>query len=148
MAAIPAAIDALIARLTAAANITGHVLSGVQILDGPPLTNVEPDVIVVGFTPDGVSVEGEQSPGGLTAQTQSLGVNCLVSSWSGDEAMKPVRDHVFTLLSAVEAEVKQDPTLAGAVADARLQFLDFDQQQDTSGATATVAFTIRISAFV
>lgn len=140
---IPAALDALVALPSAYVEDEGHALFGVQVIDGQPLSNLEPDVFVVGFNPDRSAVSAQVTPLGLTANTTAFDIACLVSVLRGDEDAKAVRDRAFAMFDAIDALIRADTGLGGAVMDSRVEFVDFDQQQTTDGAVATVAFTVR-----
>lgn len=142
MSSAPAAIDGLLAALRAA-----PVLEDVTIVDGQPL-QLDPDMICVGYSPDRMGVESDETPAGLQSGRESYGITCLASAWRGEETdPKAVRDIAFGMVAKVRAELARDPKLGGAVVNARLEFLDLDQEQTQSGPSATIQFVVRCQAF-
>ena len=142
--AIPASIDALV---TATRTAVGQAA---QVLDGPPVRNVERDLVCVGYSTQRLSAEGSQVPASMgQARSEDFDVVCSASSWSGDNATKVVRDRASALVDLVEAGLVADPRLGGAVL--RAVFGDtvvLDQVQVGEGVAATIEFTVRIRAMV
>lgn len=150
MTSVPAALAGLYAAVTTPTTQEGHVLFGVVPVDGQPLPGQEsePDIITIGYNPTRNAVEIERTPDGLVHEAESYTIACLASSWIGDTDPAPVRIRAFELYAAVAAVVAGDRSLGGAVTEARVEFTEFDQQQTTSGAAATVAFNVRVRAFL
>lgn len=143
MTAVPAVIDALLAALRVAPGLVG-----VRVIDGPWLDRPsEPDVIVVGWTPDeGPAVDQVDTGGGLDSTRQSFDLVNLASAWRGGTDMKTARDRADQLIEAVRGELTRDPTIGGAASWARLSTLSLSQYQ-TSGSEVAVEFAIRVTAF-
>ena len=115
--AVPATIDALIARLKSA------VPSPVRVVDGfPRFTLSDTDVIAVGGTPD-PTASGERVPAGMRTgraeQTFTLQVTCSCSRGISTE-QKVARDRAYELLAMLEDLLDADPTLGGVVRSARV----------------------------
>jgi hypothetical protein len=142
MSAIPAVLDALRAGLTVAT-------PGVQILDGPPVEEVQGDVIAIGWDPDpdGAGVEATEAPAGLSGSREEFDVLGAASSWTGDTDIKARRDRAFALVAAIRDELKRDPHVGGTCAQARLRVTDYVPAQTTKGAVVTVTFRVSVVAF-
>ena len=141
---IPACLDALVQAVRAA-------LLGVQVIDGQPVEELEPDVLMIGFT-------GQPGEAAVTStltrevyarspDREQYDVACLASSWRGDTDPKVVRDRAFELVDAVTGVLADDQTLGGAVLRARLSAGSVIPEQTTDGATCTVGFTVHVDAF-
>ncbi|MEV7908513.1 hypothetical protein [Streptomyces anulatus] len=141
---IPAVLDELLARARLA-------LPGVQVLDGQPTTDTEPDVIAIGFTgaPGEPVVEATEERAQLAASPdrERYDVTCLASAWIGDDDARKARDRAFELLETFRAELQRDSTLGGLVLSARLAVISFAPEQTSQGAVATIRFAVRIDAF-
>lgn len=141
---IPAVIDELVARARLA-------LPAVQVLDGQPTTDTEPDVIAIGFTgsPGEAAVEATEDRAQLSVSPdrERYDVTCLASAWRGDDDAPAVRLRAFELLETVRAELQRDSTLGGLVLSARLAVVAFAQEQTSQGAVATIRFAVRVDAF-
>lgn len=142
---IPAVLDALvaIARLALPTNV--------QVLDGQPTVDTEPDVVAIGFTGNQgepvVEAVEDRAQLGSGPDRERYDVLCLASSWRGDDDARAVRDRVFGFIEAIRDELRRDPKLGGRALSARLAVLSFAPEQTTQGAVATVLFRIRIDAF-
>lgn len=142
---IPAAIAGLIATLKAAPG-----LAGVVVHDGPPTTAETPDWVAVGYDPTDplTSVDASQVPASLgnRAREESYEIACSLAAWSGDEDMAARRVRALDLFAAVEAAVRTDITLGGAVRTAQVASYLLTQEQTQQGASAGVRFRIACSA--
>lgn len=142
---IPAAIGGLLATLRSAAG-----LSGVAVYDGPPMTADPADWVAVGYDPTDplTSVDASQVPASLgnRAREESYEVVCSLASWSGDEDMAARRVRALDLFAAVEAAVRTDITLGGAVRTAQIASYSLTQEQTGQGASAGVRFRVGCSA--
>ena len=141
---IPACLDALVQAVQLA-------LPGVQVIDGQPVEELQPDVVMVGFT-------GQPGEAAITStltrevfarspDREQYDIACLASSWRGDVDPKVVRDRAFELVDAVAGVLAADQTLGGAVLRARLSAESVIPEQTTDGATCTVGFTVHVDAF-
>lgn len=133
------AIDALVAHLTA-------TVADVDVVDGPPLSMDEPDILSVGFSPTGrESVSVTQTRTGLDEdrRSEAVAVVCMASAWRGQTNLSLVRQDCVAILNKVKASLAANRTLGNTVARSSLglNFL-FDQAQTTDGASVSVEFTI------
>lgn len=140
MTAIPAAIDHLIARCTVS-------LESRQIIDGPPLVNLEKAGVAIGYSPDELSVTSTEEGAGLQSDVETFDINCIAWQRSGDEDAKTVRDQVFATVADVGSILAADRRLGGTVVHARLRVVELDQTQNPDGTWAVVAFAITCKAF-
>lgn len=141
---VPACLDALVGFIRAA-------LPEVQVVDGQPVGDIEPDVVCVGFTgnPGEASVEDTRTQEQLTFDPdhESYDIACVASSWLGHETdAQVVRNRVYGFVNVVAAEIAKDQTLGHVVMRARLSADQFAQAQSDRGAIATVHFTIHVDA--
>lgn len=150
--AAPAAYDALLSILRAAAQQPASALRDAQIIDGPPLTNLEGGRrIFIGWQPDGeaaVTIEQDFAYAGARKRDENLAIACYAEVESGDTVMQQMRTEVFALVAVVETELRASetaptaPTLLGTVQWAHLTTGNYQQGQTRSGAAAGLAFTI------
>lgn len=151
MSTIPAVLDALVALAERAWP------DAVQVLDGGPTTNVERDVIEIGYSgsttePDVRSTLTREQLD-MQPDLERYDVMCLVSAWRGDanRGGKPdartTRNRAFELLAGVHRELALDPQLGGTVMMARLSTLDMAADQTGDGPVCTVRFVVHIDAF-
>ena len=140
---VPAVLDALAARWTAA-------LPDVQVSDGQPVST-DHDLIVVGFhdVPGEPSVTSTRTREQLAAQPdrESYDVSCIASTFTGGTEFKPIRDRVYELVNAAATDLAEDDSLGGLVMQARVTADDLIQEQTEAGAVATVRFTVHVDAF-
>jgi hypothetical protein len=136
----PAAIDFLVAGLPS-------IQEDLQVLDGPPIVELASLGIAIGYDPDKVSVESETSSGGLGAEMEDFGINCIAWARSGNTDMKALRDQLTQLMIGIESYLRKNARLGGAVTNAYLRTVDLDQLQTQNGAWATIAFVITCKAF-
>jgi hypothetical protein len=141
---VPACLDALV-------QAARDELPGVQVIDGQPVEELAPDVVMIGFT-------GQPSEAAITStltrevyarspDREQYDIACLASSWRGDTDPKAVRDRAFELVDAVTGALADDQTLGGAVLRARLSAESVIPEQTTDGAVCTVGFTVHVDAF-
>src|SRR6266536_1871804 len=126
MSRIPAAVDRLVQMLTVG-------LPGVQVIDGPPVIELEKTGVSVGYSPDVLSVVSIQEGAGLVSESETFDVNCLAWQRSGDTDMKTVRDAVFAIVGNCDTALAGDRRLGGAVVNAYLRVVDLDQTQTDDG---------------
>jgi hypothetical protein len=146
---VPAALAALVERLRCSPALAGPTDSdpAVRVEDGPWLDRPsEPDVIVIGWTPDeGQAVElthtYDMGSGG-----ESYDVVCLASSWSGDTDLAARRARADELVEAVRIELRADQTLGGVVTHAEITSQSWDQYQTSNGCEVPVQFTVHVEA--
>jgi hypothetical protein len=142
---IPAAIDGLV---TICRNLQATTLAGVDVYDGPKMDDSQNGRrIFVGYDVEGRAADGEQEwasmPRGGNARAERMTIHCVVESSTGQTDMKGRRDDAFTILGIIEAAVKSDPTLGGAVTYSNLgNTIDVRQPQSAGGAICTVFFGV------
>lgn len=150
---VPAALDYLVA--CAGRAMVGKQLPGrppVQVLDGGPHKDTDPEVVAIGFT----GLAGESAVESTLSREQmsvepdreQYDVTCLASSWLGDQKEpKPVRDRAYALIDAIAAEIARDHTLGGLLMSTRVSSQAFAPQQTTRGAVGTVRFVIHCDGY-
>ena len=139
MSLIPATIDALVSAFRAGT-------SADQVIDGQPLRDLDPDVIVVGFSPSQVAVDAAEFVPEPRGERETFDVVCLASSWDESPNTKARRDRVFELYHEAVATLRANPSLSGTVIRARCNVLSVDQAQTDEGATATIEFSVHVDA--
>jgi hypothetical protein len=144
---VPTAIDYLVTTLTALSGHAGHVLEGAQIVDGEPGPNIETDEVAIGWAAEQTNADGQVTPAGLYSDAESYLIYNQVTVLE-DDGPKQCRDRCFALFGAVIAAVKADPSLGGAVLNARLEFFDFQHVLTDDGRLASIVFAVRCEAFI
>lgn len=147
MSTIPAALDALVANISAA-------MPDVQVLDGQPAEDLQDQVVVVGWTMERVSVAADLSreSAGVDDREQ-YDIACYLNVVDGTTVSKTVRDRVFALYDTLVAELRRDQTLGGVVMRARPRLVDYDQVQVdggenfAGGVSGTITFVVSCDAF-
>lgn len=143
VSALPGFLTAVVASLVAA-----PALSGVQVVDGPPVESTTArEVVAVGISTVDVSVESNLTDAGLGSRRDGIDVPCMVRVWSGDAALPPLRDRAFALLAAVEAVLAADRTVGGTVTRARVMSLVYNPIRGPEGTAVELEFPIRVDAF-
>jgi len=142
---IPAAIARLVALFKARPG-----LAGVDVHDGPPMQAGSGDYICVGHDPADplTAVEGGQTPASLgnRAREEVYAVLCSLATASGDTDMGARRTRAMALFAEVEAAVRADVTLAGAVRTAQVGDYTLVQEQSRNGSAAGLRFRITCAA--
>lgn len=150
MSTIPAAINALVA-------LAERAWPDVQVLDGGPTTNVEKDVIEIGYSgetgmPDVRSTLTREQLD-MQPDLEQYDILCMASAWRGDARRdgKPdartTRERAFELVAGIRAELAQDSRLDGTVMMARMTTLDMAADQTPDGPVCTVRFVVHVDAF-
>ena len=141
---VPDVLDALYAFLS-----TPLAADDWQVFDGPiAAQSVEFEGLIIGDVHDAgdmaVDVEVERAEGLGNRYREFYEIQCSMWSVSGDEVMKPRRDRLRDGLAIVEAALKADQTVDGAV---DLCILGASQQwrqlQTDMGAGVEVWFSLR-----
>lgn len=140
MSAVPAAIDALVAKFKS------RFAGTVTVIDGPPTQNATGDLIAIGMAPeDVVGVESTEFISGLSSSSESFPVLCLARSWSGNASARDQRLRTYRLVDAVREELAQDPSLGRAVTRARFAGSTYEPWRAEGGALVVdVRFTVAI----
>lgn len=146
MTALPAAIDGLLA-IARTAPVIG--MSGVRVDDGPWVSRpLDQDVVVIGWLPiEGPTVAWVEDLRGLESTTEVFDIHCLVQVWRPDMVLKAARDRADELFEAVRDEVKNNRTLNGAVATARVVAVHVTSEQNTDGCTILFEFVVHVQTF-
>lgn len=110
---VPTAIDALVDTLT-------RELTGARVFDGPATGSVTGDAVWVGITPTDPSLDTFDQTAGLGRSQVTFDITCLARSWSGSANVRTQRTRAYALVGRVKALLRADPTLGGAVMNARL----------------------------
>lgn len=85
------------------------VPAGVAVLDGPSVGEVPPEALVVGLADGepGYSASLERMPGaGSPRYRESWSVGCLLSVWSGDAVVSPVRARAASVLGRLDEALR------------------------------------------
>jgi hypothetical protein len=145
---VPDALAALVAALQAAPD-----LAGVGIVDGPVVANASAkEVITIGREDENtstVAIEGEFTLDGMAVSPSREGysINCGASVIKGSADIAGARTRAYELLAAVGGVLAADPTLGGAVMNARLGIHHLTQRATQRGIVASVAFAVDCDAF-
>ena len=145
--AVPGAITALLAVLRAT-----PALSDVQVIDGPPTTDMaDPDIIAVGWSTDGdqsAQLVQNFNAAGARTRDEDFEITGYIDCWRGDQEFSTVRARAFTLLAVVETAIRasgpnpEAPTLNGAVMWAHLTGGVLRQSFTDQGTRAALSFTV------
>lgn len=143
MSAVPDFLDALYSAAR-----SSPLLSGWQVVDGPPLEYTRPDVIVLGASTEDLTVEAAKSDAGLGRDRRERSdVTCVARSSTGDAEMSPRRRRAFDGVAAVSALLAQDGTVGDSVTRARVVSAVYTAVRSPQGTAAYVEFGIRLDAF-
>lgn len=145
MSAVPEVVDGLVALLRAHPG-----LSGVQVLDGPPVEEVQQDALVVAYTPVGAdAADSSIEVAGMSGDAETVRIRGLATAWRGDEQnISAVRARSYELVGEVRAALKNDLRIGGAAARGRVTSTTYMPEQTTRGAIADVAFTVTVERFL
>jgi hypothetical protein len=144
---LPAAIDGLAAIFAAWPG-----LSGVDVLDGPPLSQQTfREVLAVGWTGGEDETDAES-----TLLTEGLGgspdreqftIRCAAVVMRGSSGLPDVRRRAYELLAEAGAAIAANRTLNGAVMRAMVGSHSLAQDLATKGAQVTVTFEVSCDAY-
>lgn len=142
MSAVPAALDGLVDLFT-------RDRVSKQVVDGPTAQDIKGDVVAVGVSPlEPADVESSETPAGPRSVSETFDVVCVARSWSGNDSLKAQRTRTYALISAVKKSLKDNPTLGGAVFDARFVGSSYlPWRTDQGQLVVDVPFRIRVRAF-
>lgn len=150
-----AAVDYLVTTVTTALG------SGAHVFDGPPITGTEltfDDRVWIGYSPvspDLPAVVGDQQFAALGARSRNeeYAIVCAVEHWSGDPAMRALRDGAMSLLAGIETLLRGtggnpgDCTLGGAVLFAQISGgIELHQAETPNGASVLIQFHVQCRA--
>lgn len=145
--AVPAAIDALLAILSAEEG-----LSGVRVLDGPPTGDMsDEEYVAIGWQPDSedaVQMVQDFNAAGARTRDEDFTILCWLDTWTGDSDVRARRARAFALLAVIEDAIRASgasptaPTLSGTVLWAHLTGALLKQANTDQGVRAGITFTI------
>lgn len=148
---VPAVMDYLVSLFTNA-----PALAGVAVYDGPVVTGEVAGLILwVGMDdPDSdtapISAHSDRAWGpGLAGQSETLTINCVAESWSGNDSVSAARASVYGIVAAVETLVRADTTQFGGngmLANPGVTGSDLRQNDTQQGGQARVVFQIILEA--
>jgi hypothetical protein len=153
-APVAAALDAMLALVAAAPDENGARvgtatgLVGVQVFDGPPLSDVEVgDALALGLSIEDVSAAlGDERPSWGGRRSESHDITGLVQSSSGGVDIAASRARAYELLGAVRAVLGANLDLGGVCDWARLVRTTYRPVQVADGSLVLIEFTIRVDA--
>lgn len=113
---IPAAVDALLALITAA------VPSTTQVFDGPVTRNRNFDAVIVAGSDAPPHVDGDQDTAALGAgsREEKFSIELEVIAFRGQDDQKETRDAAFATLALIENALRSNKTLTSTVRFAQL----------------------------
>jgi hypothetical protein len=145
--AVPGAITALLAILRADAG-----LSGVQVLDGPPVGDQsDQDYVAVGWqdgSEESVQIVQDFNAAGARTRDENFAILCWLDTWTGDSEVSARRVRAFELLAVIENAIRASggsptaPTMNGSVQWAHLTNAVLKQANTQDGVRAGIAFTV------
>jgi hypothetical protein len=152
---IPAAIDALLAKMQTAIGATTNVVDGPPLSWGPiqlPANEVsETRYLFIGARPDdddSADGENEYNAAGAVSLDERFVIWCTAFVWSG-ASLKPNRDDCAGIVTSVRQAIAADPTLAGAVLYSRVSAItSLAQHQDEQGTDAVIVFPVSCRAYL
>jgi len=139
----------------AAALVTaiGNALPGVQVINGQPLNNAEPDFVAVGWDEQNPAIILDPYIGANAVQRragreESFDIACHAVSWRGGaEDAQVVLERCFELFNAVQAALLADHTLGGAARQAEVSSAAFTPAQTNKGPIGSLRFTVHVDAW-
>lgn len=142
---VPGALSALVSLCEAAPGLGGD---GIQIIDGQPGEAMDPDIVVVGWSPVRPTTEITQTRQNMAAtrDQETYDVPVLFSSERGDPDMRLVRGHVQEMVDAFNTELARDRRLGGACIMAQISQVTWEQAQIEGGVAATAEAIVTITA--
>lgn len=144
MSSVPDVMDELLVVLPAWPD-----LSGWQFVDGPPVVELENDVIAVGFNLTGDAIEFRQNPSGMSGDRESYDIHGIASAYTGNEdEMSETRRRAFEAVKAIRAALKENLTVNGKAVRAKVTTGNYEPSQTTDGLVVDVRFTLSVDAFL
>jgi hypothetical protein len=140
VSAVPSIVDQLVTSLTSVMD---------NVCDGVPQSWPDQDALIVGGARDGRGITIETNPAGFTGpDSEIVNVACVIVVVGDDFDVKPLRDRAFAYYNAVATKIRQNKTLGGAVASARLAAAELSQFLVGEGGSVELAFIISCTAYV
>lgn len=144
---VPAVRAALVARHRAALTAAG--LPDVAVTYGQPGPEI-PSAFVAVSASDGVTRTVKRMPNRVTGssdETYDLKVVLWVSTTGfTSDAQQAVTERVWSIAAVLEADLRTDPTLGGAVLTALYRSFDDDDYYLTEGRAAQLVGTVAVTA--
>ncbi len=140
---VPQAVSGLVALLSGYSE-----LAGVEVFDGGPSGgNLPEQLIAVCYSSDETTppVQGVQSPAALGAnlpRVEEFTIRNEVSVANGDDDLAAARVLVFTLFSAIEDAVRDNPEFAAPGTFGEITEYSYSQDITDEGAVATIVFMV------
>jgi hypothetical protein len=119
----------------------------VTVEDGQPSRINDPDVLVIGWSPNAPSAEFEQESSDVGGgRSEDMVISCLASALRGESdeiSAREVRARCVELLDLLVAVLDDDPTLGGVVQRAEFGMSGaLDQARTKQGLSASIEFTV------
>jgi hypothetical protein len=147
---VPEVIAALVALGQAE---TSAELSGVQVADGPEVTDsAAPDWLIIGFDgdPNG-DLQAAQTVGGWAGlgsrREEQFQVTVAAIASRGDTEVRAARKRVYEIGARVEAWLLADPSLGLSSLEAAIEASQLTQDQTDQGIQAVLLLTVAGRAF-
>jgi hypothetical protein len=142
---VPAVLAALVGLCQNAPDIGA---AGVQVIDGQPLVEQDPDVVVVGWSPVRPTTEITQSRqnAAATRDQETYDLPVLCGSERGDPDMSLVRARVEELVNAFNTALVADRRLGGACLMAQISAVTWEQAAVEGGVAATAEVLVTVTA--
>lgn len=156
---IPAAIDALIAAVAGPSAFTEPT----NVVDGPPaswdaVSLADEDAVsetrylFIGAAPDdddGADGPHDFNAAGAVSMDERFTLHNTAVVFSGDTAIKTLRDAAFGIIAALDLAIRNDPSLGQAVLYSRMSGVSaYRPEQYEGGAAVTVVFTVDCRAYL
>lgn len=139
------------AVLAALQSVVGAALPGVQVIYGPPLSNLEADYVALAWAGGGnpaVAVAGDHADLRGESDTESVDVASQIVSWRGSAEEFPTAvARAYELFDLIFAAISGDPELGVPGATATVADHSFEPVQSDQGPVAVLTFTVHVDAW-
>lgn len=117
---------------------------GIQVIDGQPMVEQDPDVIVVGYSPVRPTTEINQTRQNMSAtrDQEVYDVPVLLASERGDPDMRLVREVVEGMVNSFNTALVADRRLGGVCLMAQISAITWEQAAVEGGGVAATAEVI------
>jgi hypothetical protein len=144
---IPSVIDALVARLQAATADPDSGLHEIQIIDGPPVEDVEGEFVAVGLQPEDVNIDADFTRSDVVQGTrEDFSLICMCRSFQGATDIAARRRVAFDLLDAVDQAINADQSLGGACSQAWISRVEYRPRR-RRGVQIALPFLVQVRQF-
>lgn len=138
------------AVITALVNTISGAMTGVQVINGQPLNNLQPDFVAVGWDEQSPAIIFDPYIGDVVrrrGRNESYDVICQIVSWRGGANQEQtVLARCFELYNDVQAALLADHTLGGAATTAEVSAAAFTPAQTDKGPIGSIRFTVHVDA--